>query len=480
MTAKPDGEAVKVSSAPGDIEGRVPGSFRDPSGYVFCAGDEYYRVINPCYIKNWRLVTESGFAKKAIDTGLLLPFEPVASSGLVAGVGETVIKAKKIPFVSYPYEWSFGQLKAAAIHTLKLQLLALEFGLILKDASAYNIQFLGTKATFIDHLSFEEYVDGKPWSAYQQFCKHFYGPLLLVKYFDFTFLKMLAQNIDGFPLDFVSKLLPATSWLSPSIALHIHAHAKMTSKYSDGRKAAQKVKNLSVSKGTISKLCQSLLSAVEGINLPKVKTEWGDYYQDTNYTDLGRETKTRLVEQSAAMNAGALAVDLGANTGVFSEVLARHYNCVVSSDIDALAVERNYNAHVRTANETILPIVLDLGNPSQPLGWAGKERFSFQQRVSADCMTALALIHHLVMTAGVPFALISEFFASLMNKDGVLILEFVPKEDSQVQRLLAAREDIFYDYNKENCVNEFSQYFSHIEEHAIDDSLRTVHVFRRK
>lgn len=480
MTAIPhQGGSLKSACSVADVKGRVPGSFRDPAGYVCCADDEYYRVINPCHATTWRRVEESGFAEQAVRSGLLLPFERVRARATGAE-SAIVLALEKIPFLSYPYEWSFGQLKSAALHTLRLQLLALEFGLTLKDASAYNVQFFGAASIFIDHLSFEEYREGKPWVAYRQFCKHFYAALLLSQYFGFSFLKMLARHIDGYPLEFTSGLLPASTFLSPSIALHIHAHAKMQTRYSDSRKAAEKAKNISVSKKTVTKLCLSLLNAVESVRLPKEKTEWGDYYHDTNYTDLGRATKHRLVERGAAMHGGDLAVDLGANTGVFSNILSKYYRYVIASDGDALAVEKNYNSLLFTESKTVLPLVLDLGNPSPALGWAGEERSSFHQRTAADCMTALALIHHLTMTAGIPLPLIAAYFASLMKKNGVLILEFVPKEDSQAQRMLAAREDIFSDYTKENCIRSFGGRFDHLAEFPIDDSIRTIHFFRKR
>lgn len=457
-----------------DLTKAVAGSFRDPSGYVLQKDNEYYRVINPVYGDNWEAVTKSGFAQKAVDMGLLLPFTELPQNNPLP-----LLHPQKIPFISYPYEWSFHQLQKAALLTLRLQMLALDFGLILKDASAYNVQFIGSQAVFIDHLSFEKYVEGRPWAAYQQFCKHFYAPLLLAKYRGFFAIGLLRQWIDGIPLDVASRLLPFSTRCSPSILLHIHAHAKMQAKYADSRKSAAKIKRLSTAKSTISNLCQSLVHAIESLSLPAEKTEWGDYYQDTNYTPAGAEEKARIVERVCAQSLGGLALDLGANTGIFSEILARHHAYVLSSDIDPLAVDRNFQYLARQSAKTILPLVLDLANPSPGQGWAGTERASFQARCTADCITALALIHHLVMSAGIPFRLIAEYFAQLLNENGLLLLEFVPKEDSQVQRLLAAREDIFTDYTKEQCIQSFSRHFQAVEEYAIKDSLRSLHVFKK-
>lgn len=457
------------------ISNRVKSSFRDPSGYVYKQNGEILRVINKPYQKTWQALNSTSLLNKVLEAGLVIPFEKAPDS---AG-GLPTIKSELIPFVSYPYEWCFGQLKAAALHTLSLQILCLENGFSLKDASVYNIQFKGAKSAFIDHLSFEQRIEDKPWSGYLQFCKHFYAPLILAKYYSFPILKLFSSWIDGLPLDFASSLLPITSYLSPNIAIHIHAHAKMQAKHSDARKSSSKVKSLRISKQSVINLCQALYNSIEQTKLPQVKTEWGDYYQDTNYTEEAEAEKKALLNNIASQHPGSLAVDLGANTGVYSKILSNHYSYVIAADIDALAVEKHYQLLKKENNQKILPLVFDLGNPSPGIGWGNEERDTFQSRCQADCISALALIHHLVMTAGIPFSLVAEYFASLLKPGGILIFEFVPKEDSQVQRLLAAREDIFDDYTESTCLSAFSKYFEITERFGISESLRSIHVFKK-
>jgi SAM-dependent methyltransferase len=291
---------------------------------------------------------------------------------------------------------------------------------------------------------------------------------------------MSANWIDGLPLELVSSLLPFSTRLSPFLAIHIHAHAKMQKKYNDARASAAKLKTLKVSEKTVPRLCESLAACVDNLRLPARKTEWGDYYADTNYSEAGIRSKTQLVRNAARAHAGKLALDLGANTGVFSRILAEFFDSVVAADRDYLAVEKMYSAMNREGNNKILPLVLNLSNPTPSIGWAGQERQSFFERSQADFVSALALIHHLILTTGIPLAKTADFFSSLLNPGGVLLLEFVPFEDSQVQRMLAARETVFTDYSLSGCLHAFTPYFELLGQDSIVDSKRMMLVLRKK
>jgi hypothetical protein len=456
---------------------RSSGSFRDPSGVVYLTEDRVLRTIQPVFAEHWNFAETSGFFAEAVRQGKLLPFAEIAP---LKGSWKT-LEAERLPFVSYPYEWSFGQLKDAALLTLDLMQLAMKHGLVLKDASAYNIQFHQGKPVFIDHLSFEIRRVKEPWGAYLQFCKHFLAPLSLMCHRDVRCGKMLSLWVDGLPLDMVSSLLPWKTRFSPLLQLHIHTHAKMQQRHADARVAAGKIKRVTLNENTVPRLCESLRMAIEDMRLPALKTEWGDYYDDTNYSPEGAEEKARLVRQIAASRPGALALDLGANTGVYSRILAEHFKAVVASDIDYLAVEKMYAALKQEKNRVILPLVLDLSNPSPGIGWDSEERESFRDRGKAELLSALALIHHLVHGAGIPLDKVAHCFAALLEEGGTLILEFGPWEDSQVQRLMAARQNVFPDYTLEGCVAAFrKEHFILQEQFSLADSLRTLLVFTRK
>jgi len=155
------------------------GSFRDPSGFIYQKDQIIYRQINRRYQKQYETLMGSGLYSRLIKEGFLISHEEIASEDLEEGAYK-IIRPQKIPFISYPYEWSFGEYKDAALVTLKIQRIALEYNMTLKDASAYNIQFQDANAKLIDTLSFDDYQEGTPWVAYQQFCKHFLAPLLLM------------------------------------------------------------------------------------------------------------------------------------------------------------------------------------------------------------------------------------------------------------------------------------------------------------
>jgi hypothetical protein len=254
----------------------------------------------------------------------------------------------------------------------------------------------------------------------------------------------------------------------------------MLKKHGDTRKSAQKVKSLRMKEYAVPNLCEALRMAIESLSIPMQKTEWSDYYEDTNYTERAAADKMSFIRKIVSSREGKLAVDLGANTGIYSRLLADSHACVLAVDVDHMAVEKHYLALKTESQRKIIPLIIDLSNPSPAIGWALKERYSFNERCEADLITALALIHHLVLSLGIPLDKTAEYFHSLIKCNGLLILEFVPKEDSQVQRLLAARSNVFADYSIQRCISEYSRYFELLEQHKVSESLRTILVFKKK
>ena len=212
-----------------------PSSFRDPCGFVFRQEGSVYRQINAIYKEDYDQLTGSGLCKALVEAGLLVGHEEVAREGPEPRIAYKVLKPEPIPFISYPYEWSFSQLKDAALTTLDIQSRALGFGMSLKDCSAYNIQFMKGKPVFIDTLSFERYQEGKPWVAYRQFCQHFLAPLALMSCRDVRLGQLSRVHIDGVPLDLASRLLPVRTRFTFSLLFHIHLHARSQSRFADRR-----------------------------------------------------------------------------------------------------------------------------------------------------------------------------------------------------------------------------------------------------
>lgn len=249
-----------------DIANLCAGSFRDPSGAVYLGDNCVYRTINACYAEEWEQIKKTGFFESAVEKKLILPFEEIDETN---SDYNNLLKSPLFPFVSYPYEWSFGQYKDAALHTLDVLDECLKFDLVLKDATAYNIQFIDGKPIFIDLLSFAVRDKNKPWEAYLQFCKHFLAPLALMAKRSVSCGRMMETWIEGLPLDLVSSILPWRTKFSASLGIHIHMHAKMQAKYGDARKAKEKVKAVSLKEDALLKLSQSLRYAVNSLELPK-------------------------------------------------------------------------------------------------------------------------------------------------------------------------------------------------------------------
>ena len=461
------------------INGNLPSSFRDPSGFVFFIDGNLYRQVNHSYKSKFDTFMESGLYNILVSEGLMVSHEDVEIHAPAPEIAYKIIKPSWIPFISYPYEWSFSQLKSAALITLQIQKKALEFGMILKDASAYNIQFVDSTPIFIDTLSFDNYREGEAWVAYRQFCQHFLAPLSLMAQSDVRLGQLLRNFIDGVPLDLAAKLLPFRSKFKLSLLSHIHLHAKCQSHYSDTHiekklfLKKEKAAASKVSRQAMFSLIDSLETAVKKLEWKPQGTEWGDYYDDTNYSNDAKQKKAALINEFIKRVESKSVWDLGGNTGYFSRIASEKGIPTVSFDIDPAAVEKNYRNCIEKSERNLLPLVLDLTNPSPSLGWQNNERFSLIERGPADTVMALALIHHLSISNNVPLPKLAEFFCQVCN---TLIIEFIPKSDSQVQRLLSSREDIFPDYTINGFEKAFNTNFKTIESQRVEGSERILYL----
>ena len=447
----------------------ISSSFRDPSGFLFSRDGKIYRQINKSYQADYDYLISSGLYQKLIDKQLLIPHQEVDVDPLIQDTVYKVIQPERIEFISYPYEWCFSQLQDAALNTLRVQSIALEHGMSLKDSSSYNIQFQNGKPLLIDTLSFEIYKEGQPWIAYRQFCQHFLAPLSLMAYKDFRLNQLLRDYIDGLPLDLTSRLLPIKTRLNFPVLMHIHTHAA-----SQKRMAGREIP----SKGQMNRtsflgLLDSLESGVRKLKWQPVGTDWSEYYQDINYSEQGFQHKQTLVGEYLDALKPERVWDLGANVGIFSRLASDMGAFTIAFDSDQAAVERNYLKCRQDQEKNLLPLTIDLTNPSPNLGWANRERMTIVERGSADTILALALIHHLAIGNNVPLDRICEYFRSLGKS---LIIEFVPKDDSQVKRMLSSREDIFLDYNRNTFEHIFSKQFDIRRAERVQDSTRYIYL----
>ncbi len=443
-------------------------SFRDPSGFVFRHGGAAYRAIMPGHGAGYDVLMRSGGYEALVRKQLLIPHMELPSCPEWAF---KIIRPVQIPFISYPFEWSFTQFKRAALVTLDLMIEAMRYGLGLKDASAHNVQFLDGAPIHIDTLSFEPYEPGTPWVAYHQFCCNFLAPLALMSRRDARLLDLLRANPGGIPLDLASALLPLRTVFAAGLGLHIHAQAR-------SKRWLARHPGLLGSRGArVSDLNQFILHlrrTVAALPPPRFRAE--PYRQADSYGDDAGSAKRQYVAETLRKLRPALVYDLGANTGEFSRLAAETASLVVAVDGDPAAVDENYRRCTAANLHNVAPMLMDLTNPSPAFGWDLGERQSFMARGEADVVLALALLHHLVIAGGVPLWAIARHLASLGRS---VLAEFVPRSDPQVARMLSSRKDTFEDYNEQNFEAKFSRFFRIADKKHLPGSLRVLYLLER-
>ncbi len=452
---------------------RDPGSFRDPSGFVFTRDGSILRQINESFAAGWDDLAASGLLTTLQERGLLIGHTPAPiEDAALPEQAYAVIRPERIDFVSYPFEWSFGMLRDAALVTLEAQSVAHQAGFVLRDATAYNVQFQRGRPILIDTLSFERGVPGAPWIAYRQFCEHFLAPLALMAHRDIRLGMLQRDFVDGIPLDLAARLLPGRTRWNLGLGAHIHVHARAQARFADrGTEAATASRKTSVSPLRQRALIDSLQRTIRKLDWTPEGTEWADYADHTSYSEDATAVKDGLVRRFLAAAGGNVVWDMGANTGRFSRIAAELGRRVVAWDVDPAATERHYRLIRRDGAEGILPLVLDLANPSPGLGWSGEERRSLEGRANADVVLALALVHHLAIGRNVPLERIAALFARLAPG---LVIEFVPKEDPMVRKLLATREDVFPDYTIDGFRAAFGELFEVAEEAPVTGTDRVL------
>ena len=457
---------------------QLAGSFRDPSGFVFTHDAKVFRQINSVYKEDYERLMGSGLYESLLMDSLIVKHDEADIPAPAPEIAFKVIRPELIPFISYPYEWCFSQLKDAALATLEVHLRAIEYGMALKDASAYNIQFQDGRPMLMDTLSFEAYREGEPWVAYRQFCQHFLSPLSLMSRSDIRLGQLSRVFVDGVPLDLASKLLPFASKIDPSLLMHVHMHAKSQKRYSDTRcELKKKNRHSTFSSNAMRGLIESLKSAVMNLRWEPRGTEWGEYYSHTNYSNAAMKRKAELVETFLSNCTPESVWDLGANTGVFSRLASERGVPTVAFDIDPAAVEKNYRECRDRGRRNLLPLLLDLTNPSPAIGWENNERASLAERGPAGMVFALALIHHLAISNNLPLDRIGRFLRDICKK---LVIEFVPKTDIQVQRLLSSRRDIFDGYTEEGFERAFGIFFEIEMKRRIEGTERTLYFMKSR
>ncbi len=429
-----------------------PASYRDPAGFIFHHEGKLYRQVNQCFREDFDLFISSGLYKELSTSGMLVEHQVLGTNFTADEEWYKTITPEVVKFISYPYEWCFQMLKDAALLTLTLTRKAIDHGLILKDASPYNIQLHNGKLIFIDSLSFARYEETKPWIAYRQFCENFLAPLAIMHYSGMPLHSLSLAYPDGIPLAIAQKLLPFQSKFSLHQYLHLHLHNKLSKKSAEGNKS----KSFSLHK--LKNILRSLETAVSHLQL-NYKGIWSEYYpeaaQRQNYLPEKKEIIARWIEKIEA----STVFDAGANDGTFSRLTNARGWFTLSADIDHSAVTKLYGEVIKESL-SIHPLIIDLANPSPANGVNYEERKSLSDRFHADLILALALIHHLAIGKNIPFEMIAKMFRQLGEK---LIIEFIPKDDEKIQLMLQQKQDIYHWYTQFNFKQAFSKYYTILE-----------------
>ena len=447
-----------------------PASYRDTSGFIFKQGGTVYRYVHPQYNPHYAQLMNSGLYDELVKRKKLIAHSEISDTAGFGFTNGSVLLPEQIPFISYPYEWSFDMWKDAAILTLQIAITSLQKGMILKDATPFNIQFHNGKPIFIDTLSFENYEEGKPWVAYRQFCECFLAPLLLMHYCHPDTGKLFTVYPNGIPMYVLVSLLPPRSKWNMNTFLHVHLQAKFS-----GRQKQKPDSANNFSKQKLELLLKGLESFVQKISAKKIKTIWDDYYTDTILGDDYLKAKTALVKSFIKEIEFKTVIDLGANDGHFSLLFADDKQ-VIATDADSNCINELYRKIKKENKTNILPLVNNLITPSPSIGWANTERESITGRMKADLVLALALVHHLAIAGNIPLPLIAGWLQPMGEH---LVIEFVPRSDEKVKLLLQNRRDIFDGYTLENFRSIFAAKYTIVKEEKVGNTGRFLFLMKR-
>ncbi len=452
-----------------------PGSFRDPFGHVFSRDGKIFRSVFGPGVEDYEAAKDAGVYSKLIKAGLLLTHQEVGKDERAPEGTVYCLTHPRLPMVSYPWEWSFSMLKDAALIHLDVMEMLLSDNFWLRDASAFNVQYDGNRLCLIDTLSIGRRVPESPWVAYGQFCSHFLAPLAAAAYCDIRTFSLWRNHMDGYPLDLATKILPLMRLLQPGIFMHLTLHARFQ-RMADRREdigEIKKVKKPKVNDPGLRGLINSLRKTIKGVKWKRFSEIWEEYGKIRTYRAEDLALKSEYVDNVVGQLRPQMVWDLGANTGEYSLIAASHGSFVVSIDQDPACTELlNQKLAKDNKNRGILPLTMDLANPSPGLGWDSTERLSLKERGPADLVLALALIHHLVLTSSVPLPLIANWFSKIT---GHLLLEYIPPTDPMVKKLIKNRGGEHLPYNWELFQKSFEKYFDFLDQTTLKNGRILLH-----
>lgn len=452
-----------------------PGSFRDPSNRVFHRDGRVLRGVRGDAADHWSRLRRSGLLSRLMDRGALIATREVPAEELPGGDGEPwrlVLEHERVPFISYPYEWSFTMLQDAAVLHLEVLAEALSNGMTLKDGSAFNVQWMGATPVFIDIVSFESST-GTPWAGYRQFCQTFLYPLLLQAHRGVPYQPFLRGQVEGLTAQQMRGLLAPRLGLRAGVLKHIVLHDAMQRRFTRGAQTtARQLREAGFNDELGAAVARSLLNLVRRLRPRRRHSPWVDYTRTCIYSDRERAAKAELVRRAVAGTGDRLVLDLGCNDGTYSKVAAQEGAYVIAADADEAVVDHLFASLRYHGRGRILPLVLDVADPSPGIGWRGRERQAFLERARPDVVLCLALLHHLVIGRNVPLVQVVEWLRSLNAR---VVIEFVDHDDPMAKRLSANKPaGVHADYRLDLFERELDRWFCVEERVAL--SRRTLFV----
>lgn len=445
-----------------------PGSFKDPSGRVYRVGERILRGLDECAAGTVRALLREPFfqhlvARRDVVASAWLGAEDAAARSVLADGWNAVVEHPPVPFLTWPYEWPFSMLKDAALLQLRLLTASVKNGWTCKDATPFNVQYTvadgAPRPLFIDVPSFEPRRDEAYWRGYRQFCATFLAPLMLAAHSDIPSAPLLRASPEGVPPEHALRYFRGLGLLRRGVPTHIWfpARAERALRRRRPPAGAQAGGTRQPARRLLA-LLDNLTRLVRGLSCRAPRSDWTDYAQSHSYDSADLARKEAFVRRHAQALRPDLTWDLGANTGGFSRIAAPFSKTVVAVDADHDAVEALYRSLREAQGDgedrkegkeggaagNILPLVMDVANPSPGLGWASRERAAFDARAKPDLVLCLALIHHLRVAANVPLPLVLDWLRAL---DAAVLIEFVGRDDEMFAQLLANRRERYEDYS---------------------------------
>ena len=452
------------------------GSFRDRDGRVYHFEDRVFRGLSEPALETYRKLLEKPFYRKLAESGKVIGTREVSAEenplpDELKAQWAGFLEHDPVPVISYPYEWTFSMLKAAASLQLHLVERAVSNGFTLKDATPYNIQFVNRKPVFIDIPSFEILAEGEPWSGYRQFCEMFLFPLYLQAYKGTNFQPFMRGSINGVDVQAASALFGFRDRFRKGVMSHVWLQAKLDRRYGgSSENVRSSLKSAGFNRELILVNVRKMQKLVKKLEWEASGSEWGDYSEFHNYSDDDHVRKEEFIRNAIVNEKPQTVWDIGCNTGQFSRIAAAECAQVVSTDIDHVAVERLFLNPATPAN--ILPLVQNIADPSPNWGWRNRERTDLQTRSKPDLVLCLALIHHVVITANIPLAEFIDWLAGLTDK---LVIEYVSRRDDKVVTLLRNKEDKYKDYSRESLEANLKRHFEIRQQQQVNNGDRTLY-----